>query len=342
MAKVSVVIPVYNAARTIERCLESLIEQSFEDYEIIIVDNGSEDGSFGLIEEFIRIHPKKKIKLIREEKKGPAPARNKGIKYAAGDIIAFTDSDCVADSKWLQEIVGAFDDESIGAVAGNIRGYKPSNLIEKFLCAFTLKGLEKGRDFVKYSILEGGFPTANLSVRKDLLEEIGNFQGKKSTEDHDVCAKLYSLGFKIRYITNGLIFHIHRDKLSGLISQSFGYGEGHAELLRKWRSHSLIIEFPKYTFQNSKFGFPIWANLNYADKKMVFFIILGFINPILFSLPVVYVVYISIDMKKKCKKQDIEVSAVEQIGLAFLLLIKSIAMTCGRIYGSFKSRVICI
>ncbi len=343
MAYVSIVVPVYNAKRTIERCLESLICQTFEDYEIILViDSCSNDGSFNLIDKFIKNHPEKKIRLFTEVKRGPSQARNKGIENSSGEIVAFTDSDCVASRKWLEDMVKAFDDEKIAAVAGNIRGYKPSNLIEKFLCVFTLKGLEKGRDFVKYSILQGGFATANLSVRNDLLKKICGFQNLRIGEDHDLCARLYELGFNIRYTTHAIIYHIHRNTFWGLVNQSFDFGQAHAILLRKYGSHKLIIEFPKYTYQNSRFIFPIWLNLNYADKKIGLLMVAGFLKPVLFLLPIVYFVYISMDMKRKCKKQDIEVSAAEQIGLAFLLLIKSVAMTCGRIYGSFKSHVICI
>lgn len=341
--RVSVVVPVYNAKRTIERCLVSLINQNFNDYEIIIVDNGSNDGSFGLIEESIRAHPEEKIKLIREEKKGPSEARNRGIKDASGDIVAFTDSDCVADRDWLRDIVNAFDKEEIGAVAGNIRGYKSSNLIEKFLSLYTLRGLEKSQTFKEYTLVKGGFSTTNLFFRQEILRKAGGFdKSMRWGEDHDMCARIYKMGYKIRYITQGVIYHLHRSTLGSLIKQSFGFGKAHAMLLHKWGKHRLIIEFPKYTYQNPKFGLPIWLNLNYADKKMAIFIILGFFNSILFILPVVYFLYLCIDMKKEYERQEIRISLPERIGLTFLLLIKSIAMTCGRIYGSFKNRVICI
>lgn len=342
MPMASIVVPVYNAARTIKKCLESLVSQTFEDYEIIVVDNGSNDGSFSLIDKFIKDHPEREIKLIKEEKRGPSEARNKGIKYSSGEIVAFTDSDCVADSKWLQNIIGAFDDEKIGAVAGNIRGYNPSNLIEKFLCIFTLRGLEEERIFSEYTLFEGGFPTANLAVRKNLLKEIGGFQSLKYGEDHDLCARLYGLGFKISYTMNVMIYHIHRGNFGGLVRQSFGFGQAHAMLLQKWGNHKLIIDFPKYTYRHSKFVFPAWINLNYADKKMGLLMIPTFFNSTLFLLPVLYLLYLSVDMKKKCRNQGIKISVLGQFGLAFLLLVKSLSMTCGRICGSFKNQVICI
>lgn len=92
MPKVSVIVPVYNVEKYIEKCLTSLVNQTLEDIEIIVVNDGSKDNSKKIIEEFIQIYPKK-IVYLEKENGGLSDARNYGIPYAKGEYIAFLDSD---------------------------------------------------------------------------------------------------------------------------------------------------------------------------------------------------------------------------------------------------------
>ena len=92
MPKVSVIIPVYNVENYIEKCLDSVVNQTLEDIEIIIVNDGSEDKSKQKIEKYLENYPDK-IKYLQKENGGLSSARNFGIPYATGQYIAFLDSD---------------------------------------------------------------------------------------------------------------------------------------------------------------------------------------------------------------------------------------------------------
>ncbi len=341
--KVSIVVPVYNAEKTINDCLASLTKQSYPPDEIIVVDNNSTDKTPVLIKKFIENNKKSNIILTREFKKGPATVRNKGIGLVKGDIVAFTDSDCIAHKDWIKDIRKAFDDEDIGGVAGNIFGYRPVNLVEKFLSIFTLKGLSNSETFDKYTLLKGGFPTANLSFKKDVLKEIKGFDKsiRMYGEDHDLCARVYNAGFKIKYVTNAVINHTHRTNIRGLIKQSFGFGLAHAYLLKKHFKRMFILELPKITYQNPNFFFRAWFNLNLIDKKLILLILIGLLHPLLFSLLLSYLIYLVIGIGKKCRDIRLKTSLLERIGIVLLLIVKSGSMTWGRIYGSCKYRVIC-
>ena len=96
----SVVVPFFNEEPYIEQCAEALLSQDFDKnkYEIIFIDNGSTDGSADMLREFQRII------LLREERKGSCAARNKGLSIAKGNIIAFTDADCIVCRDWLSRI----------------------------------------------------------------------------------------------------------------------------------------------------------------------------------------------------------------------------------------------
>ncbi|MEK6590950.1 MAG: glycosyltransferase family A protein, partial [Nitrospinota bacterium] len=107
--EISVVIPVYNAEKTIIRCLEGIYSQTFKEFELILVDNNSTDNSARLIEDFISKNKGLNIHLFHEPKQGSCAARNRGARNARGKIIVNTDPDCIADKNWLKDIASAFD-----------------------------------------------------------------------------------------------------------------------------------------------------------------------------------------------------------------------------------------
>lgn len=342
--EISVVIPVYNAEKTILKCLKSLSSQTYRSFEIILIDNNSTDNSVQLIKDFISKNEGLNIKLIHELKQGSCAARNRGARIAKGKIIVNTDPDCVADKNWLKDILSAFDDDSIGAVAGNIYGFSPESLIEKFLSIFTLRGSGKYQILNRYNILEGGFATANLSIRKDVFKKIGGFDEDINIygEDHDICARIYRAAYKIKTVPNAVIYHIHRSDLKGFIKQSINFGIAHSILLKKHFPRGLFLEFPRFTYIKESFGIPIWLNLNSFDKKIFFLCIAGYIIPaILIGLPF-YLIYHISDIKKRSKKIGMTLSISERLRMLGLLFIKSFFMTIGSTYGSFKKKVICV
>ena len=113
---VSVVIPVYNSASTIEACLGSVIGQSFKDFEVVVVDNNSTDGTRSMVK---RAQKKDgRVRCILEKVQGRGPARNKGLRSAKGEVMAWTDSDCTVPSDWLEKLARPILDGKADAVQG--------------------------------------------------------------------------------------------------------------------------------------------------------------------------------------------------------------------------------
>lgn len=114
MEKISIIIPVYNAERTIRRCLESIMASKYEKFEVILIDDGSTDNSTSIISEYV--NKDGRIKMISQSNSGPSEARNKGMELSEGEIIAFVDSDDYVRSDYLEQLAKAFEEERADVV----------------------------------------------------------------------------------------------------------------------------------------------------------------------------------------------------------------------------------
>ncbi|GAH56283.1 unnamed protein product [marine sediment metagenome] len=125
--EVSIIIPAYNAEKTIKECLSSFTNQSMSrnKYEIIVVDDGSTDRT-------CEIAKKYKVNIISQKNSGPAVARNRGAQEARGNILIFTDSDCIADKFFIENMVSPFSDSEVVGVQGCYKS-KQRKIIARFI-----------------------------------------------------------------------------------------------------------------------------------------------------------------------------------------------------------------
>lgn len=105
MPKISVIVPVYNVEKFLSRCLDSILSQSFEDIEVICIDDGSPDGSIDILRRYEQADPR--IVVLRQSNKGLSGARNAGLEAARGEWIGFVDSDDLVDSDFYEKLYGA-------------------------------------------------------------------------------------------------------------------------------------------------------------------------------------------------------------------------------------------
>jgi glycosyltransferase involved in cell wall biosynthesis len=124
--KVSIVIPVYNAAKYIEKCLNSVLKQTYDNIEVIIVNDGSEDNSKQICESYASSY--KQIKVINQKNMGPSRARNRGIEESTGKYIQFVDSDDVVESEMTQKLVDAINSEVQLVICGYKKIYLESRV----------------------------------------------------------------------------------------------------------------------------------------------------------------------------------------------------------------------
>lgn len=133
MVKVSIIVPVYNAIDSIEKCIYSILNQTYQDYELLLINDGSTDNSLSVIKKF---EDNKKIRIINQTNHGVAYTRNLGIKEALGKYIMFIDNDDFIDEDYLEKHVYFIEKEDVDLV---ISGYRRVNVDNKVLYEEKLK-----------------------------------------------------------------------------------------------------------------------------------------------------------------------------------------------------------
>jgi glycosyltransferase involved in cell wall biosynthesis len=176
LSTITVVIPFYNVDRYIEKCIQALLAQTYpaELFDVIMVDNNSTDHSAAIVRQYPG------IRLVSERKQGAYAARNRGIAEAMGDIIAFTDPDCVPDGDWLKEIDSAMGGAGVRVVVGN---HAPAS------DSFLLRLLEEYEDEKNKYIFGSGIRevyygyTNNMAVKRTLFADVWPNRGC-TTDQH--------------------------------------------------------------------------------------------------------------------------------------------------------------
>lgn len=220
----SVIIPAYNAQRIIQKLLDSIACQSFKAFETIIVDDGSTDDT-------PLIAGKYHCTVIRSSKnRGPAFCRNLGARHAKGDILVFTDSDCVPHERWMENIRNAFDTGKTDAVMGRVM-LEPSDYMGDSISALGFPaggsiGFEKVWRVDPHGYTQS-LSTCNCAVKKSVFTRMGGFDetfpyagGEDSFLAYQMCAR----GYKIKFCPNFVIYHQARNTLRGFLTWQFKRG----------------------------------------------------------------------------------------------------------------------
>ncbi|MBI2456225.1 MAG: glycosyltransferase [candidate division NC10 bacterium] len=337
---VTVIVPVFNARRTVDGCLQALGRLTPPADQVILVDNGSTDGSYERLAAFANGRPG--VMLLREARRGPAPARNAGIRAAAGEILAFLDSDCVAEPGWLGALLPAFEDPTIGAAAGRLGWTPPETLAELFSSLFTLQSPGAGARYARWTPGGGGFPTANLAVRRRLAEELGGFaENTIAGEDHDLCARIYAAGYTLQYLPEAVVQHHHRVTFRAMLRQGFVFGQGHPFLIRRHLGRGLWLDLPGRSVAWESCPLRGWVDLASADKKFLGLLVAGWLAPPALLLVAAYAGYLCWDITRRLRQRGITRSPWMVPALAGCLLAKSAAMTAGRWWGSVTYGALC-
>lgn len=246
--RVSVIVACYNGERTLRACLDSLDRLNYADYEVILVDDGSSDGTAKIAASHSRVRYFK-----HETNLGLSVARNTGIAAATGEIVAFTDADCRADEDWLYYLVGDLLDSEFAGIGGH--NFLPPD--DSSVAAAVLVSPGGPAHVMLTDRRAEHVPGCNMAFYKWALEDLGGFDPifQKAGDDVDICWRVQQRGHKIGFSPAGFVWHYRRSTVRAYLKQQSGYGEAEALLVRK---------HPEYF---NAFGGSMWHGRIYTASK---------------------------------------------------------------------------
>lgn len=220
----TVILAVYNARATIDACVDSLLALRYpaDRLELRIVDNGSTDGTAAALERY-----GERIVLEHERKRGASAARNAGLAGARGEVVAFTDADCVVDPDWLARLVGGLRDPQVGIAGGAILACDPANPVQRY--GETIHDHRKSIEVFRppYAM------TGNWASPRELLLRLGGFDERfLRGQDVDLSYRIVQAGYALAFVPDAIVRHHNESSMAGLMREGFTHGF-HSVLARK-------------------------------------------------------------------------------------------------------------
>ena len=243
--RVSVVVCSYNSERTMEACLASLEVLNYPDYEVIVVNDGSTDRTLEIAERYPY------CRIISQPNKGLSAARNVGADAATGEIVAYTDSDCVADPDWLTYLVGKMEAANLAACGGPNFPPPEDSLVP---AAVAVSPGGPTHVLISDEVAEH-IAGCNMAFRRDVLLQLGGFDPvyRAAGDDVDICWRFQDAGHAIGFSAAAIVWHYRRNTVKAYLNQQRGYGKAEA------------LVYAKHPFRFNLFGQAKWLGRIYGD-----------------------------------------------------------------------------
>jgi cellulose synthase/poly-beta-1,6-N-acetylglucosamine synthase-like glycosyltransferase/peptidoglycan/xylan/chitin deacetylase (PgdA/CDA1 family)/spore germination protein YaaH len=238
---VSVLVPAYNEEMVIKNTINSLLASNYEEYEIIVVDDGSVDRTSEIVRE--NFSGNERVRLVPASAGGKAAALNVGLQYAKGEIVIALDADTLFAPQTIAALAHRFSDPKMGAVAGNAKVGNRINIVTRWqaLEYITSQNMDR-RAFASLNCITV-VPGAVGAWRRHLIEQAGGFQSDTLAEDQDLTLSIRRMGHNIGYEEDAIAWTEAPDRLSSLAKQRFRWAFGTLQCMRK---HIDALFRPRY------------------------------------------------------------------------------------------------
>jgi len=326
--QITVIIVCYNEEENISACLDSVLQQTIDssNYEVIVVDNNSTDGTKKIIKGYIN-NKCSNIILYINPVRGIAGSRLIGVEKAKYDYIAFTDADCIVPSNWLQTLQAGFErysvtDKSLAGVGGANLPPQTSPFYEALGIILNTfwgsHGSAQGKRFREDTYVSH-IPTVNVLYKKQTVIDIENFDKSFGNicEDVDLNHRLTQKGYRLMFLKDCYVEHNMRSSFSSWWKNMFTYGKGRVWVIKKHFNHLKFMYLVPIVFVLALGISP-----------------LGFFNPY-FALGLWYFPIITIiSLLETIKVKKIKIFPY----VLTIYIITHIAYGVGEIYGLFSHR----
>lgn len=227
----SFVIPVYNRPDEVEELLESLTIQKFKDFEVIVVEDGSQIVCRHIVEKYT---DRLDIKYYEKPNSGPGPTRNYGVQRASGDFVLILDSDVVLPEGYLTAVEAELEREDCDAFGGPDSAHPSFSPIQKAInygmtSFFTTGGIRGGK-----KKMDKFYPRSfNMGVRRSTYEALNGFSEMRFGEDIDFSTRIFENGYRCRLFPEAWVWHKRRTDLRKFFRQVHNSGIARIHLTRR-------------------------------------------------------------------------------------------------------------
>lgn len=240
---VSVVIAAYNEEKVIARTVRSILDNGYDDLEVVVVDDGSKDGTLRVLES--EFDGNQRVRVFTQPNRGKAAALNHAIRQARHEILVAVDADTIFRKGAVGYLVRHFADGTVGAVSGNARVGNRGTWIARFqsieyVCGFNLD--RRALDLLNAITV---VPGAVGAWRKDLIEQLGGFGHDTLAEDTDLTLAIRELGYEIRYEEKAVALTEAPESTRALARQRFRWSFG--TLQAAWKHRGVTLD-PRFGF----------------------------------------------------------------------------------------------
>jgi len=270
---VSILVPAYNEELVIENTINSLLSSDYSKYEIIVIDDGSQDNTSRVVA--YNFGADKRVQLITVPNAGKASALNTGLRYARGEIVIALDADTLFAPNTVAALAHRFYDKRLGAIAGNAKVGNRVNVVTRWqaLEYITSQNMDR-RAFASLNCITV-VPGAVGAWRKDLLVDVGGFPSDTLAEDQDLTLRIRRLGYHIGYEETAIAWTEAPHNLRSLAKQRFRWAYGTLQCM--WKHRDALFR-PRY----GALGFVAMPNV------WIFQILFPLISPVM-DLMLIYV-----------------------------------------------------
>jgi len=270
---VSIIVPAYNEEKVIGNCVTSILASDYPHREVILVDDGSKDGTLQAMRQF---ETEPGVTVIGKANGGKASALNAGLARAKGEILFFVDADGIFAPNTISEMLKGFESEKIGAVCGND---SPVNL-DRFLTRLANLQTHVGTGFVRRALATiNCLPIVSGNIgafRRSVLEKTGPFLEGFIGEDLELTWRVHKAGYRVTFQPSAIVLAEAPSTVSGLWKQRVRWARG---LLQTARIHRDMFFNPKYGL------FAFFLPVNFS--AMVIIPLLQLVSAILLPLMVI-------------------------------------------------------
>lgn len=228
--KYSIVIPVYNRPEELAELLESLTKQTFSDFEVLIIEDGSTRRSEAVYEQYVT---KLRIQYFYKPNTGPGPSRNFGFEHAEGDYFVVFDSDCILPPEYFSTVEKHLAQYPLDAWGGPDRGHESFSSLQQAMAytmssVLTTGGIRGGKNHAE-KFQPRSF---NMGISRKVWEATGGFKFDRLAEDIELSIRIRKAGFKIGLIADAFVYHKRRTELTAFFNQVEGFGRGRVRVGR--------------------------------------------------------------------------------------------------------------